>query len=87
MKPDEVDTLSPSDVWIMIDGYRKRVEAQMEIARIGWFYTGAYGNSDPKKFPKRVEKFHPFGWEAAETKMSAAEILERNRKLKTKASD
>lgn len=62
LKTFEVDAISPSEVWISIEGYHEREKQEWERMRYVCFFTAA-SNSDRKKFPKSPQRFMPFPWD------------------------
>lgn len=79
LKPFEVDFMTPSDVWIVIDAHAEREQKEWERARAIAFSAARFGgNSDPKKFPKTPQKYWPLPWDK-KTKIDAQSIMEQHR--------
>lgn len=74
--------MSPRDVQISIDGYERRWKDQMETTRLQCYYIAKFGNSDPKKFPKSVQKFMPLPWDKKQNKSKSKEIVERHERMR-----
>jgi hypothetical protein len=86
VKPWEVDEHAPNDVWIVIDGYFENIKTSWEQTRFIAYTAARFGNSDPKKFPKRPEQFCAFSWDkkqanAAEEKFKHYAEMKARRKL------
>jgi hypothetical protein len=50
-------------VWIVIEGHEKKTRNEWEMVRAICFNVAMFGNSDPKKMPRKPQKFMPFSWD------------------------
>lgn len=84
LKPFEAEAMAPADVWLMIEGWHEGQRAGWEQTRLVCFNVAKFGNSDPNKFPKKIEKYMPLPWDK-ETERRATnpkELMEQHYKMK-----
>lgn len=84
LKPFEVDSMPPNDVWITIDAFAEKEQTEWERARAIAFSAARFGgNSDPKKFPKTPQKFWPFPWDRKKV-IDTRSIMEQHAIMRAK---
>jgi hypothetical protein len=84
LNPNEIDELSPCDVWLKVEAYEEERQERWELTRLICFNVGRFGNSDPKKFPKRVQSFWPLPWDKEAPTSNAQEILRQHALMKAR---
>lgn len=70
------------DVWLCIEGYNEREKAEWERTRAVAYNVAKFGNSDPKKFPKSLQRFWPFEWDKKKGGSRVEEILRQHEAMK-----
>lgn len=79
LKPFETDSISPSDVWIQIEGYNEHLKGEWERMRMICYYIHTHSMIDKKHKKKSPDKMMNFYWEK-EVISNPKQILEARRK-------
>lgn len=97
LKPFEFDSLSPQRIWNVIDAHHENEKTSWEQTRAICFNVGRFGNSDPKHFPKTLERFWPMPWDKKQgtNRLSRADdilaqhekMVQRRKQLENKIHD